>query len=67
MLVVETIGAVEDHTLAGQGFGEILYGFGLSRTGGTLRRTTIVKVNGTAKCPVAAISERGDDEAAGVA
>lgn len=65
-LVVEAVGAVEHDTLPRQSLRQILYCLGLASSGRSLRSTTVVQVNGTAKSTVAPIGKWRDDETGGV-
>jgi len=65
--MVHTIGAVEDNTVLGQGFGKILGGLCLSSSCRTSGSTTEVKLQSSHKSHIAFISERGDHKTAGVA
>ena len=60
--VVQSIGAVEDHTLDGQCLGQVLHSLCLSCPCGSLGRSVEVEVEGTNQCAVAAVSQRGDDK-----
>ena len=44
--VIQTVGAVEDHALLGDGLGQILGGLGLASSGRTLRGTSKMKMEG---------------------
>jgi hypothetical protein len=59
---IETIGAVENHTLDGKGFSQILCRFGLTGTGGSSRIASEVKVECAGQRHVALIRERCDNE-----
>lgn len=60
LLVVETVGAVEDDTLAGEGLRKIFDSLSLAGTSGTFRSSTVVKVDGTAEGNVATIRQWRD-------
>lgn len=61
--VVETVGTVEDDTLDGESFGEILGGLCLASSSRTFRRAIQVEVVGADEGAVAPVRQRGDDEA----
>ncbi len=61
-LVIKTVWAIEDDTLSGKCFGEILDSLGFSCTSGSFRSTTIIQVKSTAERSIASVSKWRDNK-----
>eukprot|EP00962_Isochrysis_galbana_P028268 scaffold8907_cov105-Isochrysis_galbana.AAC.5 len=66
-LVIEPVGAVEDDAVLGKVLGKVLDRFRLAGAGRALRQPAAVQVERGGESGVAPVSERRDDQAAGVA
>ncbi len=60
--VVKAVTAVEDHTLLGQSFGQVLGGFSLACASWTSRGAPQVQVHGRHEGDVAAVCQWGDNQ-----